>query len=187
MITDNEPVTSQDDEPVLIAPCTSGWRWFAAIFVAYLVFAAFYGGLYAFPLRGQYFRTACAIIGMFLLPPVWLDILLGKEIVFYPDRVEKVWHLLGRRAIPYNRAEVRGAAEQFRWLPKGYTIKEIGQDGKRRLMQIPIFYNARYVDPGIANQIDAIMAYMAAGPFSGPTRFTEATLPKEVVCQKQSY
>ncbi len=185
-MVDKEPTSSQYNEPILTVPFTTGWRWFGAIFTGCAVFAEFYGGLYVFSLKGQYFRTACSIIVMLMFPPLTLDILLGKEIVFYRDRVEKVWHLLGRRIIPYSRAEVRGAVDQFRWLQKGYTIKEIGADGKRHLMHIPIFYNARFVHPAITKQIDAIVTYMAGGPLNKPTRFTKHTLPKEVVCQTQN-
>lgn len=115
------------------------------------------------------------------MPPLWLDILLVKKIVFYGDRVEKVWHLLGRRIIPYSKTEVRGPSDSFRWLQKAYAIRAVGSDGKRHLMQIPIFYNARFVDPAVAMQIDAIMAYMADGLVNKPTRFAKVTLPKEVV------
>ena len=126
-MVDRELATSQYDQPVLTAPCSSGWRWFGATFVAYLVFAAFYGGFYAFPAKGQYFRTACAIIGMFILPPMLVDILLGTEVVFYRDRVEKVWHLLGRRTISYSRAEVRGLRMNFDGFRRDIRSKRSGR------------------------------------------------------------
>lgn len=180
-MADKAQTTLQHYEPILSARYTSGWSWAAGAFAASIVYAAVWG-LYTYPLRGDYFRTVCAIIALPAYVLISLDILLTKEIVFYRDRVEKVWHLVGRRTIPYSTGLVRGPADEFRWIQKGYTIREVGADGKAALVQVPIGYNARFVDSETAKQIDVIMAYMAGDKLNKPTRFTKATLPKEVVC-----
>jgi len=172
----------QDDEPILSARYTTGWFWFGCLAGAFFVYAAIHG-LYTFPSKGQYVKTVCAVIGVIIFVPLTIDIMLTKEFLFYSDRVVKVWYLLGRRTIPYASAVVRGPAEAFRWIQKGYTIREFRDDWTRRFFQIPILYNARFVDREVAEQIDAIMAYMAEGPLNKPTRFTEVTLPKEVVSE----
>ncbi|MBI4963246.1 MAG: hypothetical protein HY913_08215 [Desulfomonile tiedjei] len=181
-MADIKNATPPGDEVILSTKYSGARFWALGGFLAVLACASLYG-IYAFTLRGDYFKTACAIVGVLGFVPLSLDALLTKGIYFYSDRVEKLWCFFARRAIPYSKGVVRGPANELHWVQKGYTITEVGANGKRSLLQIPIFYNARFVDQETAKQIDSIMAYMAGDALNKPTRFTRVTLPKEVLCR----
>jgi hypothetical protein len=102
----------------------------------------------------------CVAVGLFAVA-LGLEVLFTKHILFCHDRAVKVWHFLGNRAIPYNRAKLEGAS-RLNGVRRGktYLIMEVAASGRVGVLQVPIHYMAYMVSPEADNQVDAILSYL---------------------------
>ena len=113
-----------------------------------------------------------------------LDSLLTKLIIFYQDRVVKIWNFLGQETIYYSKAKVSGAPrnwqiQRLNW----YQITETKHNGRSLLFQIPIIYGAYFVPPDAAKKIDWIIDYLTGKNEKTHRMFKESFLPMDVVCR----
>ncbi|MFH1115942.1 MAG: hypothetical protein V1792_18680 [Pseudomonadota bacterium] len=99
----------------------------------------------------------------------------------------KVWHVFGKRSIPYNMTRL-DFASLLNGPRKGkvYVVKEVGTSGSVSLLQVPIFYRAYMVTPETDKQVDAVLSYLIG--IQSDTRveeksrsFCRALLPKELL------
>ncbi|MGB6066460.1 MAG: hypothetical protein WBG50_16785, partial [Desulfomonilaceae bacterium] len=67
----------------------------------------------------------------------FLDLALSDRIIFYGNRVTKIWHILGQSTIYFSRARV--VRVKFSRRPLEWVIRETGPNGERLSMQRPIF------------------------------------------------
>lgn len=84
-------------------------------------------------------------LGAFLL---LLEMLLSDRIIFYRDKVTKVWHFFGSRTIPYSNARVILAYIRTNM----WTISEGRPPGQYLALQIPIVCRPRHLSPPEASQ-----------------------------------
>jgi hypothetical protein len=114
---------------------------------------------------------------------VWaLDVIFTDRIVFYQDRVVKIWNFLGQKTIYYSKAKVTGAPRNWQiQRSKWYQITETGDNGRRIWLQIPILYCAQFVPPDTAKRIDLIIDHLTGKNENRTRIFKERFLPIEVI------
>lgn len=119
-----------------------------------------------------------------------IDQLFTKHILFYRDRIVKVWHLLGQRTIPYKNAKLAG--DYRRWVSwyvgddKSISLYEVDEKGKHRLIHIPIYFLK--VPKETRGKVEIAISYLVGvevGPklYEKSRRFVKSELPKEVLLQ----
>jgi len=140
------------------------------------------GGAYLAALEGKYRGLATLLLPAAILPFL-LDSVLFKEILFYQDRVVKIWHFFGKKAIRYSNGSVSFPEWYMRWLSSAHFIFESKENGRPVPMRMPLLYNAFFFSVDSAKQIEKIMAYLTEYDERHLRKFKKATLPKEVLCQ----
>jgi hypothetical protein len=176
-----------DDEIVLRVRYTEIKGW-VRIFILILSGAFIIDTACFFMLpRAEYRRAIMCLVGGAALLGFALEVLFTKHILFCSDRVVKVWHVFGKRSIPYNMTRLDFAS--FLNGPrkgKVYVIKEVGTSGSVSLLQVPIFYRAYMVSPETDKQVDAVLSYLVGIEGNSAVNekvrvFQRSTLPKEVL------
>jgi hypothetical protein len=143
-----------------------------------------FGGAYFAFVREDYFGGALLWFFGFIMLYVPLDAIFFKELLFYQDRVVKVWHLLGQKSIPYSRASVKGPDWYMRWLSSAHHIFESKDDGKPIPMRLPLLYHSFFFTPKTRKRIEMIMDYMTEDKENNPRKFRKSVLPKEVMLRE---
>jgi hypothetical protein len=178
-------VTDPRDEIILEARYSGAAFWLSQI--ALLVFGCLV--LYAsydYLLRGDYIKVALGLICAPFVLTVTVDQILTREILFYPDRVVKIWRFLGRRTIYYSNGQVKGPPPHLRWLQKAYHIKEVRQKGTNILQRVPILYNTRFFPSETARQVAVIMEFLTDKSEDNPRTFRKTLLPREAISQNHA-
>jgi hypothetical protein len=90
-------------------------------------------------------------IGLLLLLFV-LEQIFSARIIFYGDRVTKVWHIFGSRTIYYSNAKATGHGAGTYW------IRETGLDRQYVFTQIPIVCRPYLCSSDVSKEVRAILA-----------------------------
>jgi hypothetical protein len=128
---------------------------------------------------GQYGMALLLWIIFMVLILEFLDSLFLKEIRFYRDRVAKLWHLFGSRTIFYSKAQVTGPPDFYRHLSSLHSIREIRDNGKASLLQVPIVYISFFFSSDTAKRMGQIIDCLTEDTESNPRMVRKLTLTKE--------
>jgi hypothetical protein len=191
-MVDNTNETSQlDDEPILCVRYTTALKWLARIVMPPVVFLLFYA-IHLFLLREDYLRALIVAVPALTFLVGGIDTLLTKHILFYRNRITKVWYFLGQKTIPYARAKLRVFPAYMRNWPgwrtamKSFSIVEVDDKGRDTLIQFPISYSFVSVAPATRKAVEAVLTYLLDIPkgwdiYETKGFFAKCTLPKEVI------
>jgi len=179
MVNDDQMKT-HDDELVFSARYSPFRVWVMVIFIAMFPIWVFLRVSYLNLLRGEYLNAFLFSAPLLLMIYFTLDSILFKELLFYSDRVVKIWHFFGRRTIYYRRAKVIHPPWYLRWL--GHAIRETRENGKDLLMQMPVSYVACFLRADSIKMIGKILDYLTEDTENNQKPFRKARLPKEVIC-----
>ena len=178
-MADDYGMTMHDDDLVFSARYSASKVWFAVIvlftFPMWLMFNVCYLDL----LRGKYIDALISsIVPLFMLLFV-LDAIFFKDLLFYQDRVVKVWYLFGQRTIYYRAAKVVDPPPYLRWILTNHHIRET-RPGKRFVVQIPILYIGSFFPSESVAVIARILDYLTEHSEDNPRIIKKAVLAKEV-------
>lgn len=119
------------------------------------------------------------------------ELLFTKHILFYRDRIAKVWYLFGQRTILYARARlvVTPPSTGYKWI-KAFSIQETDGTGKIYTFQMPIRFTAHFVSRETRRKVKTVTSYLVdledrSKLYEDPRLFAKSTLPKEILCQDQ--
>ena len=184
MADKNDQMNAQADE-VIFRATYSALKLSVSMILAWVPFFLIFGGLaYDSMAKKEYWSLGLILFalgcGLYFL----LDSMLFKELLFYQDRVVKIWYLLGQKTIHYSSA----SAAAPHWSHRGWlsgspnSIFESKDNGKRVLFRLPIMYCTFFLHSYMAKKIEGIIDYLADDKESNPRKFKKSTLPREVVC-----
>lgn len=173
-------ISASEDEIIFSARYSLLRVWFSVIVAFLFPMYLFFYAAYAEVLRGAYILAAtCCLMGCVILL-MTLDAILFKALLFYADRVVKVWHLFGRRTIYYSRAKVIGPPKGYEWVSSGHAIRET-RTGRDFLLQVPISFMAFFFSSGTSKKIASILDYLTGDKEKNPRISTKSILPAEVI------
>lgn len=179
---DNGRAKTQEDEIIFSARYSPFRVWFSVIIMFLPFMWLFFGVAYADLLRGKYINALLLALMPSIALLFTLDSIFFRRLVFYEDRVVKLWYVLGQRTIYYSRAIVIGPPKYFHWLSSVYAIRETGENGKYLLMQIPISYIAFFFPSATSKGIETIVNCLTGDTANIPKRiFVKSRLPKEAI------
>jgi hypothetical protein len=181
-MVDKDQITKLEDEIIFSARYSPFRVWIMVMVVALLPMWLLFRVCYLDLLRGKYMDAFIVSVLPLLMLLVTLDSIFFKELLFYQDRVVKVWHLFGRRTIYYSAGKVVDPPHSWRWIFSYHHIRET-RIGKNFVIQIPILYIAWLFPSAAAAKIETIMDYLTQDIEDNPRNFKRATLPKEVTFQ----
>ena len=180
-MVENEQLKTQDDEIIFSARYSVSRVWLllivVAVFPTWLLFSVVYLDL----VRGRYIDALLFSILPLLMLLFTLDSVFFKELLFYQDRVVKVWHIFGNRTIYYVAGKIVDPPRYWRWVLSGHHIRET-RPGKNFVIQIPILYVGSMFPSTTVQKIETIMDYLTQDVENNPRTFKKASLPKEVIC-----
>ncbi|MBI4964364.1 MAG: hypothetical protein HY913_13890 [Desulfomonile tiedjei] len=90
-----------------------------------------------------------------------LDLILSDRIIFYGNRVTKIWHILGSRTIYFSRAKVW--RQQSTVAPPIWLIRETAPNDQRRFIKKQIEYDPRFFPSEAAEEILSRLVELAGG------------------------
>jgi hypothetical protein len=108
-------------------------------------------------LKGNYLGVFLLFIMCLIALQFLLDNLFSDRIVFYRDRVTKIWHALGSRTIYFSSARV--IRNQYR--TDEWVIRETRLNGKTLFLQIPISYEPSLFHSAESEGIVSILTDLA--------------------------
>lgn len=182
---DDEQTYTEENEIIFSARYSPSKVWFTIITLFMFPMWILLSSAYHLTLKGQYsIATGCSLLGTAILL-FTLDSLLFKELLFYRNRVVKVWRFLGQRTIYYSRAKVTGSSTSYRYFLRVFQIKE-SQIGKALFIQVPISCIFFFFPPDVRNKISNIIDYLADDTSTGLKMFNKSSLPKEVIWPDRS-
>lgn len=181
----------QDDEPILCVRYTTDLGWVVRIAVLGMGVLLLYA-MHLFLLREDYLRALIEAVAASIFLAGATDSLLTKHIVFYQDRVVKVWYFLGYKTIPYARGKLRVWPAYMRYhlgyktARKSFGILEVDDTGRVPLLQMPIGYCFICVTPTWRKQVETVMRYLLGGEegadiYEADGVFVKSTLPKDIL------
>jgi hypothetical protein len=189
-LVDNHSVAPQDDEVILCVRYTTGGGY-AGLLV--LIAVWFCWGFYILVLQGDYLGAAVVAPGCLMMLGVAASNLFFKHLLFYRDRIVKVWHLFGQRTVSYSRAKMCvNTWIRPRILPYGkpFSVKETDSTGRVRLIQTSIAFGSVFVSPDTGDKVESIMSYLVGEEdksklYEESRIFVRSALPKDILCQDQ--
>jgi len=179
-MADSEEITSQEEEILFSARYSVFRVWFMVIVVVMFPTWIFCYLLYIDVLKGEYIHAFFVSVFLLLMLLLALDSIFFKELLFYQDRVVKVWHIFGNRTIYYRTAKVIDPPWYLRWL--SYAIRETGENGKDFLLRVPVSYVAGLFPSDSTKTIGKILDHLTEDTENRSRRFKKARLPKEIIC-----
>jgi hypothetical protein len=185
-VSDDYQVNVPADDIIFAARYSPRKLWFYIIaFFTFPLVLMFVGVCLALAQKNYRGAVAGLTLGSVILL-VFLEAIFFKELLFYRDRVMKVWHLFGQKTIPYTRANVKRPDWYMRWVSSAHHIFESEEDGRPIRMRLPLLYHSSFFPPKTATKIEMIMDYMTEDKENNPRKFRKSILPKEVVLQELS-
>jgi hypothetical protein len=198
-VVDSNPMTPQDDEVILSVRYTigGGYAGLSTLVVVWFCYVS-----YLLVLWEDYLRAAIAVPGCLILLGGSVSALFFKNLLFYRDRLVKVWHLFGQRTIPYSRAKMCVNPPWLRGIlfPYGkpllvpyrepFRVRETDTTGRVRMIQTSIGFGSIFVSPDTNDKVEAIMSYLVGVEdksklYEKSRIFTKSTLPKDILSQDQ--
>jgi hypothetical protein len=145
----------------------SGGRAFFRIIRGCIYFSLFVmtgiGALFA----GEMLVSAFLFSGVLLIFPGLLDLLLSDRIIFYGNRVTKIWHILEPKTIYFSNAKVW--RDKMSTAPAEWEITENGPGDWvwPWQMQRQILYEPRYFPSEASQEIESLLTDLAGDEISG--------------------
>lgn len=152
----------QQDEPILCVRFTRPLSWIAPI-VVILTGCWLIEIDYELIIHREYLRLAVCLFGTFCAFGLGLNHLLTRHILFYRDRVVKVWFFFGERSIPYSRALLIPSRPGL-VLRGGFALKDVMENGWNALNPIPVtwvLFSTQLVSREMAQKVYAIVGCLA--------------------------
>lgn len=180
-MVDKSEISANGDEVIFSAQYSSFRVWFSFLTAFTFLLTLLIAGA-CFAIRdGNYlgggalaFVAACGALFI-------LDAIFFKELLFYGDRVAKVWHLFGQRTISYSNASVSFPQWYMRWISSAHHIFESKENGRPVPLRLPIMYNAFFFPADTWERIDTIVNYLTQDDDNNPKKFRKTKLPKEII------
>jgi hypothetical protein len=104
------------------------------------------------------------VVGLLMLRSL-LDLVLSDRIIFYGDKVTKIWHIFGPRTIYFSRAKIWRV--QSRVDPLMWVIRETGPNGERLFMKKPIIYDPPFFPSEASEEILSLLIDLAGDEIEG--------------------
>jgi hypothetical protein len=172
-MSDGAQTQTHEDEIILSARYSPLRVWFWLIIIFPLPALPFFYIAYACMRDGNYIGGAFVILLCAGLLIFALDALFFERLLFYQDRVVKVWRLFGRRTLYYSRASITQNEESIaRYIVESY------EDGSSVRFRLPIMYIARLFPRETTKRIGIIVDYLTEDNRKGSRKFKKSTLPK---------
>lgn len=171
-------------QQVILSARYSARRWFWGMGLIFLAFITSLCSIFLIQrgnVKGIVGPIGASIVLLFALDQIFTD-----QIIFYQDKVVKIWHFLGQRTIYYSSAKVTGGNSKVVQRPKWYQITETKDNGRRLWFQIPILYGAQFVPSDTAEEVDVIVDYLTGNDKNRSRSFKKSFLPLDVVCRPNS-
>jgi hypothetical protein len=194
-VVDNGPKAPQDDEVILCVRYTTFVGWLVLIGVMFLVYI-FCDALYRLIPGGKYVEALIVGAAASVMLAGAIDFLFTKHVLFYRDRIVKVWHFLGQKTIPYERAKLivspRFVQRRVWPLPNnGFRISLTDKTGRTYPIQIPVLFPRICVAAETRKKAEFIVSYLAdvedtSKLYEKSRIFTKSTLPKDILRQDRS-
>jgi hypothetical protein len=178
---DDEQTKTEQGEIIFSARYSVLRVWSMVIVVAMFPTWIFCYLLYIDVVHEKYIHAFFVSVLLLLMLLFTLDSILFKELLFYQDRVVKVWHIFGSRTIYYVAGKIVDPPRYWRWVLSGHHIRET-RSGKNFVLQIPVLYIGSMFPSTTARKIETIMDYLTQDVQNNPRNFKKASLPKEVIC-----
>lgn len=124
--------------------------------------------------KGHLLESALLLAGLVMIL-LFLDTLFSERLIFYSDRVTKVWRGFGSRTIYYLNAEVGDTYHGM------VSIRESDANGRRSWPQIPIFIQDSLFSFKVREELNVIINYMTGGLRWGKGVIKKSTLDKEAL------
>ena len=119
------------------------------------------------------------VVGVLVLRPL-PDLILSDRIIFYGNRVTKIWHILRPRTIYFSRAKVW--RNQFRGDTLMWVIRKTGPNGERLFMQKPIIYRPSFFLSEESEEILSLLVDLADDEIEGGGYSRKDGLVAGIVC-----
>ncbi len=127
---------------------------------------------------GEPLLSVLMFVGCLLMFPGLLDLLLSDRIIFYGNRVTKIWHILRPRTIYFSRAKVGRDKSRD---PLEWEIRETGPNGEYLFIQKLIFYNPRFFPSEASQEIQSLLTDLADDEIEGRRYSKKADLIAVIV------
>jgi hypothetical protein len=111
-------------------------------------------GCYKTFVKGSYIGVFLTFVLGVIALQFLLDYLFSDRIIFYRDRVTKIWHALGSRTIYYSTAKIFRYTESLAY---DWVIREKGPYGEYISMQLPIVYSRQLYHSDASEEIASIL------------------------------
>jgi hypothetical protein len=128
------------------------------ILVTLLLLVYFVYGSHETFLKGDYLGMLIFFVTDLMAVLFLLDYLLSDKIIFYRNRVTKIWHAFGSRTIYYSSAKAHRNPES---MTESWTISETRLNGKVLFPQIPICFQRRLYSADALEEILSILSDLA--------------------------
>lgn len=153
----------QDDEVILRVTYNTFTFWFLSIFCLGLTTLGWYV-VYVCVLRSAYLLALICVPGALGTLAVTIDGSLTKHILFYDNRLVKVWYFLGQRTIPYAKAKlcVNSGYRQWRYgdAGKSFRVWEIDDTGRVLWSQVYVGYCYPCVPGETRERVQTVLSYL---------------------------
>ncbi len=129
--------------------------------------------------KGEALVGVLMFVGVLLMFPGLLDLVLSDRIIFYGNRVTKIWHILKPRTIYFSRAKVwrkKLSSDPLEW-----EIRETGPNGESLFMQRLIFYDPRFFPSEASEEIHSLLIDLADDEIEGRQYSKKADLIAVIV------
>jgi hypothetical protein len=171
----DDGMTTHDDDLVFSQGYSAFKVWFSVIVLGALPMWLMFYACYLNLLRGEYIDALILSAVPLAMLLFVLDAIFFKELLFYRDRVVKVWYLFGHRTIYYRAAKVIDPPPRFRWILTYHHIRET-RPGKAFVLQIPILYIGSFFPSASAEVIARILDYLTEHSQDNPRIIKKAEL-----------
>jgi hypothetical protein len=189
-VVDSHPNAPQNDEVILCVRYPT-FRSLLAAVCAIAVGIAPWNTVYSLVLSGNYVKAFFAAGFCLIMIYGGSELLFTKHILFYRDRIAKVWYLFGQRTVPYERARLIAdpAPVGFRWV-KALSIQETNSKGEVLTFQVPIRFTSHFVSRETRRKVETVTGYLVdvedrSKLYEESRIFVKSTLPKDILCQNQ--
>jgi hypothetical protein len=165
---------------IVYTGCYSKWRMYISLLIQIPFYLTLVIGTIIFCINDKEYVRAFLLTLMFLLPCILItsDSILFKELIFYRDKVTKLWYLFGSRTIYYGNAKIVGPPRNMKWLSSAYQIRENNDKGKTILKQIPILYISFFFPSKTSKAIKEIGDFLTDDKESNPRLFKKTNLQR---------